>query len=351
MKSKLGNVAPTLYSPGGSPDIERNEREDGPQFMGATTSSNGFSVVEVVRALWARRKLLGLLSLAGAVIGLVLGFVMPPTFEAVTTVIHVPPQGSQFPVVGANAATGAADELDAILGGSPQRTMLLYPDLIRSRYLLEGLLRSRFALSTPRDSATLIDLVQPHGAGALRVEFALKRLRRLIGAVIDKRSGLLTIRVRSRDPVVAAGVANLLVARLQEFGIRSMAGNAGENRRFIEGRLTETRTELTRVESELEVFRQNNLRIGNSPHLQLELERHMRDVRVQEEIYLALTREYELARVEEHRDVPVINTLDTAAVPAQRQWPRRGLMAALGCVLGAGMGGVWVLARQGLLPG
>jgi len=324
---------------------------EGAAFERAQSSSSVLSLQEVVRALWPKRTRLVLVALGGALIGGLLGFVIPPTYQAVTTVIPVPPEGSRLPMAEAMTAGVAPEELAAIISGSPGPSVQLYPDLIHSRYMLEALLHTRFALATPGDSATLIDLIQPHGRGALRIEKALKRLQRLVGAGIDKRSGLLKIDVRSRDPVVAAGVANMLVARLQEFGIRSMAGNAAENRRFIEGRLAETRVELIRAESELEVFREGNLRIGNSPRLQLELDRRMRDVRAQEEIFLALTREYELARVAEHRDVPVINTLDVAAIPASRQWPRRGLMAALGCVLAVGTGGIWVLARQGLLSG
>jgi uncharacterized protein involved in exopolysaccharide biosynthesis len=68
-------------------------------------------------------------------------------------------------------------------------------------------------------------------------------------------------------------------------------------------------------------------------------------VRVQEEVFLTLTREYELARVDEHRDVPVVNTIDVAIVPASRMWPRRGLLTALGGLFGLVAGAALVLVR------
>ena len=192
----------------------------------------------------------------------------------------------------------------------------------------------------------LMDIVQPRGRGALRQELAVKKLRRQVDAVVDRHTGLLTIRVRAREPGVAAGVANALVALLQEFSVRTMAGNAAENRRFIEGRLAETRGDLARSEEALRAFRESNLRIGNSPHLQLDLARRVREVQAQEEIFLALSRQFEMARVEEHRDVPVLNVLDPGKAPASRSAPRRGMMTMTGFVLGVGLGGAVVLGRS-----
>jgi uncharacterized protein involved in exopolysaccharide biosynthesis len=152
--------------------------------------------------------------------------------------------------------------------------------------------------------------------------------------------------VRARQPQVAAGIANSLDTLLQDFAIYSFTSQAGENRQFVEGRLTEVRTELNQAEEILRDFRERNLRIGNAPRLLLEEGRLSRAVREHEEVYLTLRRQYELAKIEERRDVPVINVLDAAVVPSFRISPRRAIMAILGLVIGGTLGVANVLLRR-----
>ena len=67
----------------------------------------------------------------------------------------------------------------------------------------------------------------------------------------------------------------------------------------------------------------------------------------QDEIYLTLRRQYELAKIEERRDVPVLRVLDAAAIPAFRISPRRKFMTAWGLLAGATLGAALVLTRSG----
>ncbi len=297
---------------------------------------------QVAAVLWKRRTLVIRSALAAAVAAALLSLALPPTYEAVTTVIPVPEQRS----TGGLEVTSARLEGLGLLTSAGSMRFMIYPDIARSRELLERILVMRFPAGRQTRPVQLMDILQPRGRGALRQELAVRKLRRQVDAVVDRRTGLLTIRVRARAPGVAAGVANALVALLQEFSVRTMAGNATENRRFIEGRLAETRVDLARSEGALRAFRESNLRIGNSPRLQLELSRRVRDTQAQEEIFLALTRQYELARLDEHRDVPVLNVLDPARAPASRSAPRRGMMTMMGFVLGVALGGAVALGQS-----
>ena len=106
------------------------------------------------------------------------------------------------------------------------------------------------------------------------------------------------------------------------------------------------RGELDVAEENLRGFRERNLRIGNAPRLLLEEGRLNRAVREQEEVYLTLRRQYELAKIEERRDVPVINVLDAAVVPSFRISPRRAIMGILGLVIGGTLGIASALVRR-----
>ena len=53
-----------------------------------------------------------------------------------------------------------------------------------------------------------------------------------------------------------------------------------------------------------------------------------------------------MAKIEERRDVPVINVLDAAVVPSFRISPRRAIMGILGLVIGGTLGIASALVRR-----
>ena len=292
-----------------------------------------------VERLWGRWRLLAVTTLGAGAAAAVLSFLLPPRYQAVTTIIPAmtPDRASQF-----GSMMGPSMEDLAFQASVRSGSSAMYPSIVRSRRLLERVLAMRFP--TGRESPrTLIDLIQARGSGAMRTELAVRALQRRVDATLDRRTGVLTIRVDSPFPTVASGIANALSSLLQDFVVHSLASQAGENRKFIEGRLQEVTLDLANAEEQLRLFRERNLRIGNSPHLLLQEGRLIRGVRAQEEIYISLRRQYELTKVQEQRDVPVLNILDAAAVPSFRTSPKRGVMTVVGLLLGFSLGSALVL--------
>ena len=83
-----------------------------------------------------------------------------------------------------------------------------------------------------------------------------------------------------------------------------------ENRKFIEDRLLEAKQELSASEKVLVNFQKQNLMTENDPDLQLQFARHLRNIEVNQEVYISLRQQYELSKIEELKDRPVINKLD-----------------------------------------
>jgi uncharacterized protein involved in exopolysaccharide biosynthesis len=54
-----------------------------------------------------------------------------------------------------------------------------------------------------------------------------------------------------------------------------------------------------------------------------------RRVQVQEAVFELLTQQYELARIEEAKDVPIISVIDTPGIPEKKAFPPRLLLALL----------------------
>ncbi len=64
--------------------------------------------------------------------------------------------------------------------------------------------------------------------------------------------------------------------------------------------------------------------------------------KIQETVYQLLTQEYELAKIQEAKEVPTIKVMDEAALPERKSFPPRVILIILGGLLGCLVGSLWV---------
>lgn len=299
---------------------------------GEPAAAGGFDARAAFARLWPHRVRIGAFAAGGMALAVALAFVLPPTYVASLAILEAPKAGSGSTL----EQLGLSPELLGLKGGAGSNA-LTFPDILRSRRLLEGLLARSFEGSDGRPHR-LAEWIAPGRPSPRLAEVAVERLRDRFDIAIDRRTNLLRLGVSDRDPVLAAGVANEAAAQLQDLLLHAMETQASANRRFIEGRLGEARGELARAESRLRDFREANRHVDDSPRLLLEQGRMLRETRTREEVVIALTRQYEIARVEENRDVPVLNVIDPAVPPASQSAPRKAPMALGGLLLGLALG-------------
>ncbi len=72
-----------------------------------------------------------------------------------------------------------------------------------------------------------------------------------------------------------------------------------------------------------------------------------RRTRVEEAVFETLTKQYELAKVEEAREIPSVKVLDRADVPEEKSYPPRALVILLVTLVACILGCVWILAHAG----
>jgi uncharacterized protein involved in exopolysaccharide biosynthesis len=71
-----------------------------------------------------------------------------------------------------------------------------------------------------------------------------------------------------------------------------------------------------------------------------------RRAKVQEVVFETLTKQYEMAKVEEARETPSVKVLDEGEVPEEKSYPPRILFISLGTLLGCFAGAFWISARE-----
>jgi uncharacterized protein involved in exopolysaccharide biosynthesis len=67
---------------------------------------------------------------------------------------------------------------------------------------------------------------------------------------------------------------------------------------------------------------------------------------MQESLYETLTKQYELARVQEAKEIPPIKVLDEPQVPEKKSSPHRTIIVLLGILISAFAGIVWTTAIE-----
>src|SRR5438094_5950578 len=70
-----------------------------------------------------------------------------------------------------------------------------------------------------------------------------------------------------------------------------------------------------------------------------------RRTRVQEAVFESLTKEYELAKVQEVKEIPTVKLLDSPNIPERKSFPPRTLIAFLGMALAFAAATTWVLGK------
>jgi len=71
-----------------------------------------------------------------------------------------------------------------------------------------------------------------------------------------------------------------------------------------------------------------------------------RQTKIQETVYELLTQQYELAKVQEAKEIPTVKVLDPAIVPTKKSFPPRGVIITLGTLLGVALAMTWIAGKS-----
>tara|TARA_B100000965_G_C18986398_1_gene496318 strand:- start:97 stop:495 length:399 start_codon:yes stop_codon:yes gene_type:complete len=105
-----------------------------------------------------------------------------------------------------------------------------------------------------------------------------------------------------------------------------MTLKATNNRKFIEERLGKAKDDLFLSEERWSVFQKNHSIADDNPDVLLQKGRLLRNIEVNQQVYITLRQQYELNKIEELKERPVINVLDTAEIATEKSKPLRTLI-------------------------
>jgi uncharacterized protein involved in exopolysaccharide biosynthesis len=192
-------------------------------------------------------------------------------------------------------------ELAGALGGGASSLLSKAIGVTSIADMYAGILQSRVVVDTIIDR---FDLMKVYEEKKYKSNVRKKLKKNTTIDVSDE--GIVNVTVEDRDPNRAAAMANAYVEELDRQNKRLSAGQATSKRIFLGNRLKEIEEKLSKIDNILS-----------------------REAKIQEMLFELLTREYELAKIEEAKSMPTIQILDKAVVPERKSKPKRTLMVML----------------------
>ena len=347
----------------------------------------GLDLRRLMSAVWRERRLVILATVIATLVTLGIGFLLPRWYLG--TAVILPPEESDLM---ANMAMA-------------QRALTRFPafgileDYFTPADIYKAVLGSR---TVQEEVIEQYDLQKTYKIKSM--EKTIKEFKSHYKVKLNP-DGTIQVSVEDRSPVRAAEMANTMVALLDKFNVEKRNYQARRTREFLEQRvhdtdsllrvseavlrlyqekhhtvapptqtagdmqsvadlmarkimlevrlgmlksyLREDNDQVIQTESELE---QLKMRIVSLPQLQTEIQRLMRDNKVQEQLYLLLIAELEQSRIRETMDTPTVQMLDPATPPERHNRPRRAILALAAGVLAFAGSVVWIAWREGSDP-
>jgi uncharacterized protein involved in exopolysaccharide biosynthesis len=285
----------------------------------AATERKPIDWVELLAVVWKSRKLIASVVGVVTVLAVIYSLIAPEYFKSTATLL---PETEKSKLAG----LGNLSELASLAGVSTGEISLtrLYPTIIKSESVLRNVIYAQYQTKKFKDSVNLLQFWEIKGkTPAEAYEAGLKALGNGLDVSLDLKTGVVSLSIETREPQLSADILNNITSDLDKFIRTKRTTNATEEREWIEGRLVEVKGDLEKSERVLKQFRENNRRVIDSPQLLMEQERLIREVQINSTLYIELKKQYELAKIEEIKNIPIINVMDPARPAAEKERPKR----------------------------
>jgi len=362
------------------------------EFQASFDQDDEISIIDLLIVIGQYKRFIAIFTLACGLIAAAVSLMLTPVFTAKT--VFMPPQQQAGTASSLLSSLGGLSGLAGGVAGikSPEE---LYISLMKSDGVLK-LMVEQFNLKERYKTENFSDT-----KNALASHFRVTS---------DKKSGLLTVEVDDHDSVFAANMANAFVKNLGLINDRLAVTDAQQRRLFFETQIVKTQEKLAKTEalfrdeqgrsgfqmpsitadtslkniaelhgqiaareiqlqaidrfatlqnpevqrltSELSAMRstlQKLERGSGTPAvgtIQQEAMAAYRDLKTQESMLEAFVKQLELARVDEAKESPLLQVVDTATPPDRRSSPKRALIVLISLLAGLFLSLLFVLIHN-----
>lgn len=139
-------------------------------------------------------------------------------------------------------------------------------------------------------------------------------LRNRVSAILDKESGVVTVRAQMSNPRVAANVAKYTIEELTSYLTEYRTEKVLRDLRFIEEQLAKAETRFQKAKIDLAEFRDSNQGVGTAKS-RTEEQSLRSEYDITFNLYSSLTQQFEEAKLKVQEETPVFKELQPVQVP------------------------------------
>ena len=171
----------------------------------------------------------------------------------------------------------------------------------------------------------------------------------------SSKNSTIDIKEQGKAMVEEAAIlqGQLIAAESEAEGLKQIYTDNNVRVRSVQARINELRHQLEKIGGKGEDAsvplgqQQDSLypSIRKLPLLGVAYADLYRRTRVQEAVFESLTKEYELAKVQEVKEIPTVKVLDSPNIPDKKSFPPRLVIMLLGTAFAFGLATTWVFGR------
>lgn len=229
------------------------------------------------------------------------------------------------------------------------KTFFYIPDIVNSRRLKSNIVNNKWDSEKFDKPVSLIEYwdIDKNSQNFLNFFFfkntinnqkmfeenAISKLEEKI-YVFEEESGLIKIRILMEEAQLSADIVNFISEFIIDYVGTELQLKSTKYRKFLEERLLEVEKQLETAENNLTTFRSKNPMAKDTPQLQTIRAKLIRNLELEQTIYITLRTQYELAIGDELKEKPVINILDNGVPSSQQYWPNNILIYIISLFIG-----------------
>ncbi len=280
-------------------------------------AAHGFSFDTLIGAVLARSGRIITILTAGAVITVVILLLIPNKYTSTASIM---PTGTQDQLSSLKNLAGLSGLIP-----NDENSSELFPDILASRLVADVVLHRAYVVPSDdgADTVVLSDYFGEENPDKLRQELSAARSIRS-----DASTGIIRLAVETTRPQLSQMIVQAHLDALDRFNRFTRRSKAGEQAKYLAAELIDQEIKLRLVEDSLKRVQTENRNWASTtnPDLQFELRRLERSVEINSQVYLVLRKEFELARLEAAKDVPLLQLLDAPSLPIEKSGPKRLLI-------------------------
>ena len=344
------------------------------------TDEQEIDIMELISKLWKKRMMIIKWCIAGAIVGLVVGFSIPKTYTASTTLA---PESS-------DAKGGSVSSLAALAGinlsggGADAINVDMYPDVVHSTPFIVDLfdLPVEFERKGETINTTLLDYMleyqrSPWWSPIIKFPFkalgwvmsigkekeedvivpidqlnvnnlpkkereVVKFFAENIMINVDKKTGKTSVSLDLQDPQVVYVVVDAIVKNLVDYMSDYRSSKARQDAENLSKICAERKAEYYAAQQAYASFVDSNKSVVRQS-AQAELERLQQEMNLAYQVYSQVATNLEAARIQEQQAKPVFVTLNPVTVPLKKTAPSKAKMLVIFTFLAGCISAAWVL--------